>query len=231
MTKLLIYRAGINLSGNVRILQMAVQRFFSKYGSLAVSVLSLAVAVGSLAFTVNAQKVDRDYKELSIRPRLQWSTNGVDLSVNLDNVGLGPAMIKSFGMRVDGKCTALARGNRELEGRMRATLEDTLVASLGPEVAQSKLIRSKYLQTRTYIPGFQETIIANKNIKLLNVEEVILMEIARVTIGLGPQGLREMYDRFFQAMRRLGISVKYCSLTEGFCESNAMGDNACLSVL
>ena len=58
--------------------------------SLAVAVSSLFVAIISLRYSVNAQKEDAAYKELSIRPRLQIAAAG-DFSVLLENVGLGPA--------------------------------------------------------------------------------------------------------------------------------------------
>jgi hypothetical protein len=180
---------------------------------------------------MDAQKVDRDYKELSIRPRLQWSTHSTDLSVNLDNVGLGPALIKGFSMRVGGKCTRFEKGDRGVEGKMRDMFADALLTSLGSEITQSKLMLSKYMLIRTYIPESQEAISASKNIKLLEADSASLAEIVRMRKALGSEELREMNDRFFRAMRELGIAIKYCSLTERFCESTALSQGGCLAVL
>lgn len=62
--------------------------------SLCVAVVSLVVAYNSLHYAVGAQKLDAEYKELTIRPNLQLEANTLTYSIDLINNGLGPAVIK-----------------------------------------------------------------------------------------------------------------------------------------
>jgi hypothetical protein len=116
---------------------MNISRWAKEHGSLVVSASSLFIASLSLYFTIQAQKTDINYKELSIRPKLQWRSSATDFSINLDNVGLGPATIETFGMRVEGKCVDISRLETDAAGmdrKMRTVLEDTVVAALGREI-------------------------------------------------------------------------------------------------
>ena len=121
----------------------------SRYGSLAVSLLSLIVAAVALYFSVQSQKSDLTYKEASIKPRLMWYTLGDDYSLNVESVGLGPAAIKGFGMRVDGKCidtSQLAENNWETDTRkMRNALIEIFYSAIGPDVASTRKNGEDYL--------------------------------------------------------------------------------------
>jgi hypothetical protein len=74
-----------------------LNRFFRRnslsVASLVVAATSLFVAVLSLRYSVDAQKADAFYKELSIKPTLQLAATSL-YQIKFDNVGLGPAEIR-----------------------------------------------------------------------------------------------------------------------------------------
>ncbi len=71
------------------------------------AVSNAAIAIGALAYTVRQGKQLQKHNKLSFRPHItSWSHRNADqgvYAVEVMNNGLGPAVIKSFTVKVDGK--------------------------------------------------------------------------------------------------------------------------------
>src|SRR5262245_13007768 len=75
-----------------------IRKFFKDWQAF-VSCCGFFVACLSLYYTIDAQKTDRQYREASIFPALEFTMEGADFDYRLTNVGLGPAILKRVRVR------------------------------------------------------------------------------------------------------------------------------------
>jgi hypothetical protein len=88
----------------VRIRFDAAANFVSRNASTIIALSSLFIAALALWYTVQAKKRDTEYKELSIRPWINIFAEPKELSVQISNEGLGPAVLKQFFFLIGGDC-------------------------------------------------------------------------------------------------------------------------------
>lgn len=81
---------------------------FAKSASTIVAMSSMFIAALSLYHTVDAQRRDLEYKEISIQPRPSLLPVFADMSLSIKNLGLGPAVISQIDFEQDGKCISSA---------------------------------------------------------------------------------------------------------------------------
>lgn len=72
--------------------------------SVIIAISSMFIAALSLYFSVNAQRVDAEYKEISIQPRPSLLPLFEDMSLSVRNLGLGPAVVKQINFERNGRC-------------------------------------------------------------------------------------------------------------------------------
>ncbi len=161
---------------------LAIGKWLSGYGTLLVAVGSLLVAAVALYFSTQTQRIDLEYREALIRPRINWGTDGTSFVVYLSSAGLGPAALKSFGMRVDGKCadiSTIPKSSWAIEtGKMRNALRDAFMNALEASPPKTKKIfPSEYLSYSTNIPDVGQVLQPKDNFTLFSVSEKSSKEI------------------------------------------------------
>jgi hypothetical protein len=88
-----------------------LKRFFGAFAKSAptiVAMSSMFIAALSLYHTVDAQRRDLEYKEISIQPRPSLLPVFADMSLSIKNLGLGPAVIQQIDFEQDGQCVSSA---------------------------------------------------------------------------------------------------------------------------
>jgi len=68
----------------------------SRFSAIIVSISSVAISLASLWYAVSAQNYDREYRELLIRPRLDFDLSVNNIEIGIKNRGLGPAIINRY---------------------------------------------------------------------------------------------------------------------------------------
>ena len=68
------------------------------------AISSILIAAASLYYTIDAQRTDREYKEVAIQPRLWLGGEPENFGLTLKNTGLGPAIVGTIVIRVGGQC-------------------------------------------------------------------------------------------------------------------------------
>src|SRR4051812_4587815 len=86
-------------------------RYTLKHGNFFVGIASAAIAMMALALTVDAGIVDRHYREISIRPFLNFTSRSGDFSYEIKNSGLGPAVINALTFTSNGACKTYDENN------------------------------------------------------------------------------------------------------------------------
>jgi hypothetical protein len=224
-------RPAVKLSGCG--MRLAMAKWLSRYGTLTVAVGSLLVAAIALFFSTQTQRTDFEYREALIRPRLNWGTDGTNFVVYLSSAGLGPAALKSFAMRVDGKCvdiSAIPKSSWDVETRkMRNTFRDSFMEALESSSPKTKKnFPSEYLSFLTSIPDVGQVLQPKDNFTLFSLSDKSSKEVQQYTReNYGGDGVNNTFARFTRGMRGLGLRVRYCSMTDRFCEESALGDEGC----
>lgn len=191
---------------------------------------SLAIAVMALGFTIYNASLEREYKELTIRPFLHLDVETNDFHVGFINTGLGPAVIKAVATKFEPtRCLYLY--NRpalpsDKPGAAMGKVFDTVLTPIDNYFADplSELTappsiwdvpKSPKLYTRTLTPG--EVLSPN--------QEVVIFQFQKEQLELAVQRLQTFTtDKYNALMRRfiaraygLPYYVKYCSLTGSYC--------------
>jgi hypothetical protein len=79
----------------------AFKEHFLKHGTLYTSVTSVAIASMAFFLTIYNARLDRQYKELGIKPALHLHVETSDFHVGFVNTGLGPAEIISVATKFE----------------------------------------------------------------------------------------------------------------------------------
>ncbi len=107
---------------------------------------SAAIALCALGLTVWQAKITRDHNKLSVTPRLTtWSQRDVAnnrYSVELLNNGIGPALIESFCIHVDGQSMS-GEGMEPIEKALKILFPQYQYASWQSFVAKGYLMAEK----------------------------------------------------------------------------------------
>jgi hypothetical protein len=202
---------------------------FLKHGSLVTSVASVAIALMAFFLTIYNARLDRQYKELSIRPFLHLDVETSDFHVGFLNTGLGPAEIISIATKFQpDRClihyrraklptddVAKAAGQTfDVLTTINAYLADPLAELLQPDSVWEPP-KAPRLYARTLTPG--EVVPPGK--------EVIIFEVQKETLDIMQKKLQTMkgpdynnvMQRFMARAQTIPYYVHFCSLTSDYC--------------
>jgi hypothetical protein len=190
-------------------------RGFIALTTLFIAVLSLAVAAASLYFGISAQSTDREYKEISIRPRLQLEWDPRDFSVKIRNLGLGPAVINRVDIATPDHCSIITSEDQfqELNDRfyeMMIRFLDPILVSGGytyEERAHQAHIGAMLLPGGTINNG-QSHIVLQINPNLAN----------DLTARLS-KNRRSVDEAINREILKFQLSMQYCSITGRWCSN------------
>src|SRR4029077_15722069 len=206
------------------------REFVWQHGPFFTSIASVLIALCALFLTIYNAKLEREYKELAIRPYLHLDVETADFHVGFLNTGLGPAQVKSIALKFDGpRCTILF-GRQKLPNDTAAKTMDKVFDSVlkpiddyfADPLAQLFEPSSVWdprqfpkLYTRTITPG--EVIAPN--------QEIIIFQLQKDQIDIANKKLQtlsaEAYNNIIRRFMARGNGIPYylyfCSLTGGYC--------------
>jgi hypothetical protein len=165
---------------------LALKELFLKHGPLFTSVASVAIAMMAFFLTIYNARLDRQYKELSIRPFLHLDVETSDFHVGILNTGLGPAEIISVATKFEpNKCVIFFRRKKlptddiakstentfEVMRPINAYFADPLAQLLQPDSVWEPP-RAPKLYARTLTPG--EVVPPGKEVTIFEVQKETL---------------------------------------------------------
>lgn len=198
----------------------------SKHSALIVAISSLFVAGLSLYFTIEAQRGERSYKELLLKPNLQLEAETSDYSIKLVNSGLGPAEIKDAFYYLGGECITLIGADRQLNQKNYFTIIQRINAGF---VDQMRALpwRSEFKGqpvTHGAIPVQSAVIRVGAALVIFQIDPAFLHEFSSELTKLGVPIRREFDNNFITNAIQLPYRVKYCSMSGKYCEVSGGGD-------
>lgn len=200
-----------------------------KHGTLYTSVASILIALMAFFLTIYNATLDRQYKELSIRPFLHLHVETSDFHVGFVNAGLGPAEIKLVAMRFDpNKCVYLFE-RPQLPTDNPTKLGEKLVDVLKPiddyfadplaQVVAPVSVwdppKTPKLYTRTLTPGQIIPAGQEENIFELQKETLEVVQAKLQTLNATEQN--NIARRFVARARSIPYYLDFCSLTGEYC--------------
>lgn len=180
------------------------------------AVSSMVIASLSLYFTVNAQRTDLEYKEISIQPRLAMMGLSENMSLSIRNVGLGPAIVKQIDMLVAGKCvTSYGKSQEEwatLHTKFGYEILPELYSKTLPPMPWKKGGKTRYnVEFNLINPG--DAVRAGEDVYFVKLDEGTLKELSQVDID----DFAKAKSAFYVAAVAVPLRVEYCSATERMC--------------
>lgn len=208
---------------------MAWKESFLKYGSVFTSIASVAIALMALFLTIHNATLDRQYKELGIRPALHLDIETSDFHVGFLNTGLGPAQIISVATKFQSdRCLLLfGRPKRPDDDVAKAAGKtfDFLQAINGyfedplAQLLQSESVwdppKAPRLYARTLTPG--EIVSPGKEVIVFEVQKETLDIMLKRLQTLNGREYGNIMQRFFVRARAIPYYVHFCSLTGDYC--------------
>jgi hypothetical protein len=202
--------------------------FVSAHVGSIIAISSLLIARFSLYLTIDAQRSDRLYKELLIKPSLALGADSTSFSFFLQNDGLGPADIKSIVYYFNNHCLYLVqsdriRVNRENANEVSVAIKDRLydrifsIPSFAPLMLNADLVKVHPL-----LPG---TIIGSGRQWVFFAPDEPFMEIRKRISELEPHFAQSLRDTFLLQGMTLPFSLRYCSMSGNFCETSARSES------
>ena len=205
----------------------AWKELFLKHGPLFTSVASLAIALMAFFLTIYNARLDRRYKELSIKPALHLHVETSDFHVGLVNAGLGPAEIISVATKFEtDKCVIYKRKRRFTdEGRTSETLFDgaTPIGNyFGDPLGDLMHTNSVWepstaaaLYVRTLTPG--QVIPPGQEENIFELQKQTLEIVQRKLQALNSHDHNDIIRRFITRAQSIPYYVHFCSLTGEYC--------------
>ena len=208
---------------------MAWKEHFVKHGALITSVTSVAIAMMALFLTIYNARLDRQYKELSIRPYLHLDVETSDFHVGVMNTGLGPAEIISVATKFEpDKCTIFYRREKlpsddvtkaaektlEVLAPINAYFADPLAQLLQPDLVWEPPKAPK-LYSRTLTPG--EIIPPGKEVIIFEVQKETLEVMQKKLQTLKGADYNNIIHRFISRAQSIPYYVHFCALTREYC--------------
>ncbi len=184
----------------------------------------------ALGFTIYNAKLDREYKELGIRPFLHLDVETSDFHVGIINTGLGPAEIKLIATRFTqrGCLYFQSRPRKPTDDESKATTKifDSVLKPIDIYFADplSKLTEPASvwdpptpakLYTRTLTPD--EILPANKEVIIFQLQPDQLAAAQKRLQTFTPDEYNTLMSRFLVRAQSIPYYVNYCSLTGFYC--------------
>ena len=200
--------------------------WLSRNGSLVVSCMSLlvaassvCVAVMSLWYTIDAQRSDQYYREISIQPSLGFHFSTGTYSISLDNKGLGPAkiarIITNFGECLDSKVVSAAEWDNS-RIRVALALHQDLTDKVLTE-AVWRINRARAPDLQVTIPVEEQMIIPGQKLDLIAMMPEQIAPFNEEISRSDPQLKAKMTFIFADWARSVPIAVRSCSASGKFC--------------
>lgn len=183
----------------------------------------------ALFLTIHNARLDRQYKELSIRPFLHLDVETSDFHVGILNSGLGPAEIISVATKFGSdKCLLFYRRQKlptddidksaekvlDVLTPINAYFADPLSQLLQPDSVWNSPKAPK-LYARTLTPG--EIVPPGKEVVIFEVQkETLEVMQQRLQILSGPD-YNKVMRRFMMRAQTIPYYVHFCSLTGEYC--------------
>jgi hypothetical protein len=207
----------------------ALKEHLLKHGSLYTSVASVAIALMALLLTVYSAWLDRQYKELSIRPFLHLHVETSDFHVGFLNAGLGPAEIKLVAMKFNPPQCVFLFQRQQLPADDPTQLGGKLVDLLKPIDAYfadplAQLVvpvsvwdppKTPKLYTRTLTPG--QIIPAGQEENIFELQKETLEVVQQKLQTLKSDEYNSILRRFVARARAIPYYLNFCSLTGDYC--------------
>src|ERR1044072_5057023 len=96
-----------------------------------VSVCAIIAALAAVLVAAYEARINREYQRISVWPRVQQSDSYIPdqpYTRNVSNVGMGPAMVRSVEVRVDGNiCRTWPK---VIEALLKRGISNTIISSL-----------------------------------------------------------------------------------------------------
>jgi hypothetical protein len=179
----------------------------------------------SLYFTIEAQKLDRQYREVSIQPRVGLLGEVDDFSIVLANEGLGPAFIQRVTLGVAGKCYSSEVSTRadfsQAVDQFNIQVREEVYDKALPKISDKK----KPLDVQMTMTPFHDglTIRAGNKIAIFKLHNAVLKEIEK----LDYRTITTAKIDFAKAVSQLSLAIEYCSATGLFCETIKTENETC----
>jgi hypothetical protein len=203
-----------------------MKRFFARnalaLASIVVAASSLFVAIISLRYSVEAQKEDAEYKELSIRPRLQVGA-GSNFSVLLENVGLGPAQFQRIIFSDGDHCLDTdavhdwPQADKFFDEFSNAIMNYVLVG-MPASVDKKPLPIPK---PKGFVPSTGIILKAGESLPLFSFDpnemDAYVAALTKLTDKSAPDIIEK---QFMHKGIKIPIYIRYCSLSGRFCDAS-----------
>lgn len=199
-------------------------RFLGANAATVVALSSMLIALASLAVTIDTQREDRRYKELSIRPHVGVGAHVSDFNFAYTNAGYGHAFLARIKFGYGGKCyssdTSPPDIFEENINRFYDKAANDLYLATVP-VDMDRKQKDFNVTTSPLIIG--ETIRAGDKHSIFYFEPDTL----KAVLLAKPNVLAQYRNAFARASSQLPILVTYCSATGQYCEDVPTADETC----
>lgn len=188
--------------------------------SLTVSVCAVLISFISLIYTINSQKNDLLYREILIRPSLNWHVDSEAYTIKLRNDGLGPAAIKGTMWRFGSHCFRSMGEDPATWHKERAKFEDYVNVYFLDEIAKSfgdMNVSVSRPATYAAVPTPGELVPVGQSVDIFGIDEKSLESFSEY-LRSRPYQIGEAFRaEFIRRATVLQLSVAYCSASDRYC--------------
>jgi hypothetical protein len=204
---------------NAAVMRRFLRRNALALASLVVAASSLFVAIISLRYSVNAQKEDAEYKELSIQPRLQVAAG--NFSVLLENVGLGPAELRRVIFFDNDRCFDTDavhdwnQGHKFFDDFSNAVVNYILIGM--PAITDKKSAAIPI--PKVSVPTTGVILKAGETLSLVSFDPQEMTAYLAALTKLTNNSASDIVEKqFMHKGITIPIYIRYCSLSGRFCD-------------
>jgi hypothetical protein len=190
--------------------------WIARNAALLTAVSSMVIAGLSLKYTIDAQRRDFEYRELSIQPRLVLGGNADAFALSVKNVGVGAALIWRIEVVVNGNCQTTdgksqvdwATTYRQfVQQQIQKLYTEPFIGTPNRKKgASSVLAHSDILYVGDVIP-------AGKKPSLIEMDDTQSKFLQQIDRGL----LANIQTKFMDAAYAAPIRITICSLSGRSC--------------
>jgi hypothetical protein len=183
-------------------------------------IASTLIASAALGLAIYSAYLDRQYKELSIKPHLQAEIESEDYHVAVINVGLGPAQIKRIATKFGDNCTVLNEGPDGFDDRLfLETMRNVGDWFLDPldQLVQRSIWEPTVRQVHSRPLAPTQVLAPGEKIIMFKLGQKQLEAALQKQETLDSDTFNRIVERFLERARTMPYYVEYCSLTGKFC--------------
>jgi hypothetical protein len=197
--------------------------FLLKHGNFFVSISAAAIALMSPWLTIDAGKIDREYREILIRPNVAKSVSGTDYTIRVKNGGLGPAVIKQIATKFGDECIEFNDNNtREWETGVGTTIREHIIPYMqdGLAAAVRELgLEYKINKANSYLPSVKVMIPQGDEFLMFAIDPEQGQALDKELVAHNSHPV--IQRKFFDLAYSLPLWMQFCSATERFCTGDA----------